>query len=575
MTPRLYSRVADNMHWKRGVYAIVASVSAALVPSAFAFQTSPAGSWVGTTGVNTSATSTFNSGLTVTMAVAGSNLSLGAVNASLFGGPGTSMYTYPVPLTGSGLTFTSAVCGAQLCPNEGTVKISFNRTVHNPLINVSGLGSLNTVTAPSGANTYYPARTSFTLTTSTPAGATLGAMNAGATNIAVTGGNKVDLVSTAQNGVNCTTPTFTGAALAGCGSIQVVGDVQSVTLRADLLGVAGSDAAADTWSLVGVAVGEDYGDAPASYDATAAASSIMTDLRLGSLITPEGSAMNSTATPVTPSPIAVGAGANANTGGDGASDDGVSTPFPTLTTAMVGATYTRPVTVTRATGTTGGKLCGWIDFNRNGLFDTSERACSGVLGAGASQTVPLAWTVPANMSAGATYARFRVSNNETGVLSPNGMLDSGEVEDYSVAIMPVVKVVAATTPAGDPGTFDLGVGGTVFAPAVSNGGTTGFQSVFNTSAYGAPAVTIATDVAAAAAPVSFNEAGAGLTSLNDYTTTYSCVDGTGAVVTTGTGAVGTVSIPKSLTGAAALASKQTITCTYTNVLKPVVAPGLG
>ena len=91
MTPRLYSRVASNKHWKRGLYAIVASVSAAIVPSALAFQTSPAGSWVGTTGVNTSATSTFNSGLTVTMAVAGSNLSLGAVNASLFGGPGTSM----------------------------------------------------------------------------------------------------------------------------------------------------------------------------------------------------------------------------------------------------------------------------------------------------------------------------------------------------------------------------------------------------------------------------------------------------------------------------------------------------
>ena len=62
---------------------------------------------------------------------------------------------------------------------------------------------------------------------------------------------------------------------------------------------------------------------------------------------------------------------------------------------------------------------------------------------------------------------------------PTGALDSGETEDYTLAIMPVVKVVK-TLAAGSTGTFDLTVNGTTLATGVGTGGTTGIKTVFKT-----------------------------------------------------------------------------------------------
>ena len=74
-------------------------------------------------------------------------------------------------------------------------------------------------------------------------------------------------------------------------------------------------------------------------------------------------------------------------------------------------------------------VSGWIDFNKNGLFDDNEKtSISGIL----NGPKDLIWTsFPTNLTGGDTYARFRIS---TGIeaLQPTGVAPDGEVEDYTI-----------------------------------------------------------------------------------------------------------------------------------------------
>jgi parallel beta-helix repeat protein len=84
--------------------------------------------------------------------------------------------------------------------------------------------------------------------------------------------------------------------------------------------------------------------------------------------------------------------------------------------------------------TTGsGFFSGWVDFNHNGFFDVAERVFDAVPVSG-GQNVPLHFAVPINVLGGETFARFRISNAAAGIHSPVGDGGSGEVEDYRVAI---------------------------------------------------------------------------------------------------------------------------------------------
>ncbi len=80
----------------------------------------------------------------------------------------------------------------------------------------------------------------------------------------------------------------------------------------------------------------------------------------------------------------------------------------------------------------------WIDWDRDGLFETTEvtryRSANAagslpILGVGVN-TVNI--QVPAGIKNGATFARFRLS--EVSGLGPNGDADSGEVEDLSIIV---------------------------------------------------------------------------------------------------------------------------------------------
>ena len=96
-------------------------------------------------------------------------------------------------------------------------------------------------------------------------------------------------------------------------------------------------------------------------------------------------------------------------------------------------------TVTLSNG--GAYLNGWLDWNGNGTFDANESieflTVNGTavdttnpwLGAGQSTVT---FRIPTGMTLETTYARFRASS--TGNLSPTGLAQDGEVEDYALRI---------------------------------------------------------------------------------------------------------------------------------------------
>ena len=164
------------------------------------------------------------------------------------------------------------------------------------------------------------------------------------------------------------------------------------------------------------------GNGPGNYTTIAAQGGpshfIISGLSLGSLIDADDGTLQNV-------------GATADDDDDGIDDeDGISS-FNLLTTNA--SSYSVDVAVTN---TTGGDvtLVGWIDFNGNGVFDSTEAATATVANNATSAT--LTWnTIPNDIQAGDTYARFRISSdpllNES---YSTGAASDGEVEDYQLTI---------------------------------------------------------------------------------------------------------------------------------------------
>lgn len=107
-----------------------------------------------------------------------------------------------------------------------------------------------------------------------------------------------------------------------------------------------------------------------------------------------------------------------------------------------GAAYSTTVS---CTGT--GLVKGWIDWNRNGTFDTSDGSTNTPTCGTATSTVTLSWTVPADVKrsvagetdSAKTYLRLRISADRNAVnalIVPDatGGTTTGEVEDYAVNV---------------------------------------------------------------------------------------------------------------------------------------------
>jgi hypothetical protein len=115
-------------------------------------------------------------------------------------------------------------------------------------------------------------------------------------------------------------------------------------------------------------------------------------------------------------------------------EDGVLSPLDLLGT--VGAAPTVTLLVTNTTGATA-LLAGWIDYNRNGVFDNAtERVTATVVTGTTDGRVTLTFPMIPAGSAGKTYARFRLSTDAAFVGSPDpaDTASDGEVEDYVFSI---------------------------------------------------------------------------------------------------------------------------------------------
>jgi len=136
--------------------------------------------------------------------------------------------------------------------------------------------------------------------------------------------------------------------------------------------------------------------------------------------------------------------ANADADDTQATDDEDGVTLPNIFTTTT--SYSVTVNVTNTIGS-GAYLVGWIDFNRNGVFETSEgiaydsdgNPSNGIIAPIANNTsnsnLTLTWTGLSGLTAGTTYAHFRLSDSASLTTStPTGLVGSGEVEDYPLTI---------------------------------------------------------------------------------------------------------------------------------------------
>ncbi|WP_288244073.1 GEVED domain-containing protein [uncultured Chryseobacterium sp.] len=87
----------------------------------------------------------------------------------------------------------------------------------------------------------------------------------------------------------------------------------------------------------------------------------------------------------------------------------------------------------------------WIDFNRNGIFETTER----VISTTASTTTPISatFTVPGTSYNGPLTLRMRVIFSTSSITDPCATVANGEIEDYAVKI---IDLAPCTTAAPSP-----------------------------------------------------------------------------------------------------------------------------
>lgn len=115
----------------------------------------------------------------------------------------------------------------------------------------------------------------------------------------------------------------------------------------------------------------------------------------------------------------------------GNDDEDSVTTFPAINTSST--TYSLNVIVTNNTGSTA-NLRAWIDFNRNGIFDSSESASTTVATGTTGGTATLNWTGLSGLVSGQSYIRLRLTTDTLANTEATGSKNNGEVEDYPMTI---------------------------------------------------------------------------------------------------------------------------------------------
>ncbi|MCB9136892.1 MAG: DUF11 domain-containing protein [Caldilineaceae bacterium] len=182
----------------------------------------------------------------------------------------------------------------------------------------------------------------------------------------------------------------------------------------------------------------DFGDAPDTYGTTLNANGarhiLSEGLMMGSLADSEDDGL--------PGPAADGDDTD-----NQADEDGLNGGFPSVDSGET--TYSVEIDVTNTTGNPA-YLVGYMDWNADGDFgDANEQ--SGTVTVNSDGTYVVTWTIPGNILANpptdpiSTFARFRLSSEQTAVESPIGPAGDGEVEDYAV-ILRVASITIAKSP---------------------------------------------------------------------------------------------------------------------------------
>ena len=174
----------------------------------------------------------------------------------------------------------------------------------------------------------------------------------------------------------------------------------------------------------------DSGDAPLSYEGSNTAAhyySCPQDMMFG--LRPPTSNNNSIVN------VAPGTD-NMGTNGDGIEEDGISGALPTYTG---GGAYSLNLNALNTSGVVG-NIYAWIDWNNNGVFESSEYRGISIVSQVGSQAKTLSWTgLPAN-ACGKLYVRIRITKDnlkdDSGTTAVDersrGLAIGGEVEDYYV-----------------------------------------------------------------------------------------------------------------------------------------------
>ena len=527
-----------------GVVLATAFVGLGIPQPAVAYEVTT-GAWA-TSGATSIAT--LPSGLVVTATASGLT-SLNATSTLGARGWDQNQFTPTTMATGDSaatpLVNTGSCASTGACPGLGTLTIGFSQPVRNPTLHLAGLGG-----AVTGTNAQSDLHAVLDLTTP---GVTISKAD-GNTQFSVSPTRITAANDSTSPG--CTSTAVSGgsaaAGTAACGSVLVNGTVTSLTFtmsavfvkNANVANPVNSATSGDAFGLT-VTVPQDFADAPATYNPTQAPVHIISDLRLGSVVPDEDNpdTRNATASPF--------AGAAAN-GDDtsGTDDEDAFASGPPSLLAGVAATYTATVPVSGVRKTA--YVCGFIDFDKNGAFDTStERACATVAAGATSAT--LSWSAPATTTAGTSFARFRLGYTQAQVQSPTGQADSGEVEDYVIRFAPRPTITLTKTTlgsAGGPFGFTLTNTTQTTGTATTTVAGSAVQVDGDTGTTGTQVFTVATVNTAATISETTIPGGWALSSAT-------CTNASGTTVGSLSGALYTIPGSELVPGAA-------ITCNYVN-----------
>jgi hypothetical protein len=240
----------------------------------------------------------------------------------------------------------------------------------------------------------------------------------GSPRVAVGGVNANDFVVTVQ-------PSSPVAPAGGTTTFTVVFDPSSSGTRSATISIANNDLDEGLYEFaltgMGLDLPADFGDAPSPYPTTLVengASHAATGPTLGTHRDSEANGVHS--------PLADAD----DTAGVPNDEDGVTFPS-SMSAGQLGAQITVHVTDAPA----GAKLDAWIDFNGDGNWgDSYEHIAPSIAVVNGDNVVT--FDVPSGARNGTTYARVRLST--AGNLAVSGPAADGEIEDYTLMLLPPV-----------------------------------------------------------------------------------------------------------------------------------------